>query len=483
MKTIFCPLFLIALAIVPLCPSRAALNPAIVADDSRWVIAVDLDGLRGSVLGKELIAQLQKEQSEFTKGAFGIDFQKVLGLVRTATAYGANLTSDPKKIDGVLVVEGTPGLRKIAEGLLLQAMIDKAAVVSEVKDLPFPAYAISGDDKGGQVVIGFPPEPVVLVSKSVPQLLKAREVFRGASPSLARAVSSPLHGLIGNSQDAYLFAAVGGESDGGFAHVSPEAARFLRLADAGSLAIGESGEKTFGHVELHGRSDDGADKISKILQGMTAMMSLAESSDQQLTEFLNSAAVTRNDDTVSLDLSYSSLRLVQMIQNFRQEHRPGVRMETASGPVVAEWGMDQKGEDAGGEVAIAWRTVENIHLVNGALVTLAGHGNRGRGVQFSRIEITPAQGSAQPLVFQARYMKLTGFRPVQRQSFPGENLVIGTWPVSNAQLEFPGEDGTYTLRVAYLNQPGGKGSFSLHVKNPEPPPAPAHDDSLERSAH
>ena len=484
MKTIFFRFYLLSLTLIPLCAARAALDPAIVADDSHWVVYADFDALRGSVMGKELIAQIQKEQLEATHGKFAVNFQKVLETVRTATAYGTNISSNPKSIDGVLVVQGSPELRKIVEGFLVAQTMNGPGHVSELKDLPFPAYSISHGDKKtpfSEVIVGFPSEPIVLVSKSIPQLLKALEVFRGAKPSLAQATASPLHDLIGDAKDSYLFAAGIVPTDSRFARESA-ANRIVQLADSGSLAIGESGEQTFAHLRLHARSDDTADKMTKILQGMTAMASLAESSDKQLTEFLNSAAVTRNNDTVALNLSYSSARLAQMLQNLRQQHVAGRGREANFGKVVAEWKVDQKAEEAAaGAESLAWQTIRNVQLENGATLTLTGHRNGDRGVRFTRVEITPAEGSGRPLIFQAEYMRLMGFRADRKQPPAGGRFVEAMGPVSYAQLQFPAWDGAYTVRVAYAPQPGGKGSFTLSVKDPE---APANDDSsLQRGAH
>ena len=508
MKPLFFRLYLLSFSLIPLCAARAALDPAIVADDAHWVAYADFDALRGSVLGKELIGQIQKEQKAMTGGEIGINFDKVFATVRTATAYGVNISSDSKKMDGVLVVQGSPDLRKIVEGLLVEETLDHPGRFSEIAGLPFPAYAISAGggkekEKGreptelvGRVVIGFPPEPIVLVSRSVPQLLKAREVFRGASPSLGHGASSPLDSLIGSAKDAYLFAAV-------IAPPLPQldrrsvGTRLFLLAESGSVAIGETGENAFAHIELQAKSDETAEKMTKILQGMAAMASLAESNDKQLTEFLNSAAVTSHEHTVGLSLSYSSARLAQMIQGLRQEHVAGGRAREAYfGRVVGEWNVDQKAEPAaiGGLEPMVWETIPHVHLENGANLTVTGFRNGGPPVVFARLEISPTDAPGHPLVFHAGYLRLMGFRfRMDRQQPRAARLAESVGETSYAQVIFPAWDGDYTVRIAYAPQPGGKGRFSLSVKDPEAPvapdqppaapAAPANDDARERSAH
>ena len=84
--------------------------------------------------GKELINEAQKAQFQHTGGTIAVDLQKVLATVGTVTAYGANLSTDPKMVDGALVAQGTPDLRKIAESQLLQATISSPERVTELTD-------------------------------------------------------------------------------------------------------------------------------------------------------------------------------------------------------------------------------------------------------------------------------------------------------------------------------------------------------------
>ncbi|HTQ29986.1 MAG TPA: hypothetical protein VMI53_02145 [Opitutaceae bacterium] len=462
MKKLF-PLFvLLALPLWPLNEAHADVDPAIIPTDARWVVYADLNALRASVLGKEIVAMAEKAQFDTGQGKIGLDVPKLLATVGTATAFGANFSHDPKAIDGTLVLQGTPDLRKIAEALLLQATITTPEGVAELKDLPFPAYAITPkgpkDGPKAEVIVAFPPEPIVLVSKSREQLVKARDVFRGAAPSLAGASDSPLQDLLHNSSHAYLFVASVVPSETLFPEGQPQA-RILQMTHSGAIAIGENGPNTFAHVDLLATSDEMADKLMKILQGMTAMMSLAETNDKQLAEFLNSAAVSRDNDTVTLNLAYSSERLVQMIRTVQQkqqqtpEERAAARIaQIASGEVIAKWQAEAVTPVEGaGPVPLAWHTIENVALKNGTIITLGHQNNGGKNVRFDHVEITPAGEKGPSLTFRLEFMRLWG---------PRNSL---------AQFQFPGADGTYTLKVAYVNDPAGKAAYVVSIRNPKPP--------------
>ena len=85
-------------------------------------------------------------------------------------------------------------------------------------------------------------------------------------------------------------------------------------------------------------------------------------------------------------------------------------------------------------------------LKHGAQITLGRSLNGGRNARFDRIEIVPENGGA-PLVFRHDFMRQRG---------------------SLLQLPFPGVDGTYTAKVAYINDPERKAKFALSVQDPKP---------------
>ena len=235
-------------------------------------------------------------------------------------------------------------------------------------------------------------------------------------------------------------------------------ARILQLATSGALAIGEQGGNTFAHAELLASSGNNAEKLMKILQGMTAMLSLAESNDKQLAEFLNSTTVAREKDTVTLDLAYSSARLAQMIQAMRAsgEVRPANRAPTiTAGTAVAEWGGDDAKLAPDAAKTPVVREIQNVKLGTGDMITLGRSLNGGRDAKFLRVEAVPTGGGA-PLTFTSEFMR---------------SVRGSMW-----QFPFPAADGSYTLKVSYLPDPEGKAKFAVSVREPKAapnsPPAP-----------
>ncbi|MEY2878743.1 MAG: hypothetical protein RLZZ15_1123 [Verrucomicrobiota bacterium] len=475
-------LTLLALPLLPLSPASAAVNPGVVAADAQWLIYADLNALRASALGKELLVLLEKQQFDTGNGKVGLDWKKLSETIGSATAYGTTLSPDPKQLDGTLVIQGTADLRKIAESLLLQANLADPKAVAELTDLPFPAYAISQpspksaaskdakDNKEAPaakpsasaaepaVLIAFPPENAILVSKSRAQILKARDVVRGAAPSLAKGAAGDLAKLTKHSDGAFLFGATTIPAEKLFPGDEGPQTRMLKMANTGAIAIGERGKDNFARAHLTAANDQMADKLLKIMQGMTAMMSLAESSDKELSDFLNSANVTREGKTVSFTLAYSSDRLAKMIQGFSQptatsapaakeksKDRPADRAaQLVYGTKLAEWTAEAGPAPAeGAPAALVTRTIENVALKNGTLLSLGCAPNGGKLARFEQIEITPVNGAGGPLVFGADFLRAGGPRGALKQ------------------LKFPGVAGTYTLKVAYVNDPAGKANYAV----------------------
>jgi hypothetical protein len=491
MKNLFSRAAVIAVAVFSVHPATAALNPAFVGADAQWVVYADLNALRASVVGKEAIAAFEKAQVQATDGKIGIDIPKLLATVGTVTAYGANLSPDPQLVDGTLLVQGTADLPKIAEAMLLQATMTAPDQVTELKDLPFPAYAVSpgrGNKNAAemQVFVAFPPEPIVLVSKSKPQLLRAREIFRGAEASAAKSSTTPLKALLGNSEQAFFFAASVVPSDKLFGTEGPQA-RVLQMTNSGSVAIGENGKDTFAHVKLLANSDEMADKLQKILLGMTAMLSLAETNDAELKNFMNSATVSRDNRTVSVNLAYSSERLGQMVQQLQQTRQNGNGVEQRLarrdiGRVASEWIAVMESGDIPPQPVMAWHSVDGVHLETGTAIIMTGWRNGGKGAHFDRIEVAPMDGSTAPLVFQSDYMKLVEYRLEDLPAgLGGGKMVSPRSQRGMAMIQFPGAPGEYRIRVHYMAEPDGRAIYTLSLKDPvTATAAPSNDQPANR---
>lgn len=447
-------------------PARAAFNPHIVAADAQWVLYADVNALRNSVLGREFIATVQRQMPVPPPTAgMEFDLQRLLSTIGNVTAYGTNFSHDPKLIDGALLVEGTGELRRIAEGWLAQASLTKPNEVTETTEMPFPGYVV-----GRELFIGFPPEPVILLGKSAAHLVKARDVFRGNALTLAQASSSPLSQLVTKAGNAYGLAAsvLPPEGIGG---TGPQA-RILQLIGTGIATLGESNQRTVAHADLIAKSDSNAEKLLKIMQGLTAMASLTETNDRNIAEFLQSAVVERRERTVSVDVSYASDRLVQMLQTATQQKpAPTATMQVPPtfGTVLGEWKLEQAPPNTPPSAALlAERVIPNVHLVTGATLTLTGlRTQRGQGgtAAVDCVEILPMSGGP-GLRFEAENMRLRGYMQRNAPFASGSMLIGHLGYFASAQFEFPGAEGDYMIKVRYLEEAAGTTKLGLSLRAP-----------------
>jgi hypothetical protein len=472
---------LLALALLFTRQVRGEFNPGVVSGDARWVIYADLNALRESPIGKQLVTAAGNFQVPTENVQLRLNAPKILATIGSITAYGANFTKDAKQVDGSLIIQGTPELRKIAEALLIEANLAHPEAVAEIKELGYSAYSISSPEHpaGPRVIVAFPPEPIVLVSKSAEHLRRARELFQGQGKSLAQSPDSPLNALTGEAGHSTLFAASVVPSEQLFPDNAPQA-RLLHMATSGSIALGDQEGKTFAHAQLIASSNEMADKLQKILQGMAAMLALGESSDQQLNDFLNSAVVARQDNTVTLKLAYSSERLAVMIQHMI-ESAPAHRARSrgpAMGQVAATWTIapaPATGDADGEQVPVPALKGPNATLTNGAAITVAIESTDPRAwTHFQRLRITPAEVAAgeiaAPLVFSRKFMTEVRLPSPRRAEPSGTEAPPGASRIRlltrQFQFYFPGETGTYTLEANFTPVAAAEVKLSVAVMKP-----------------
>lgn len=461
------PLALICLPILPVSLFAESFSPALVPAEARWVVHVDFDHLRESAPGKKLLAAVTAAHPAMGDSNIKIDLQKVLATLSTLTAYGSNFSQDPKAIDGTLVVQGSSDLRKIVEGLVAEATVSHPEHITETKELSFEAYTVTGgkDDKG-TLIVGFPKEPIILLGKSKPHLEQAYAVFRRKAPSLLTA-SSTLGALVPKEPGAYILAASVIPSEDVFPKNAPHA-RVLQMANSGSFALGENAKLTYAHLQLGATSGEMAEKLMKIIQGMTAMLSLAESNDKQLEEFAKSVTVQRQDNNVRLSISYPSERVAEMIAKVTEDrpHRP--MAPAPEEKTVATWKGDKKATDTAVEAdSLVTRTIENVKLSNGAQVTLAARRETGESARIDYVEIVGQGSPSAPLHFEAESLRANGFRSENASYASGGKLLALSQRNGTARLQFPGLDGLYTIKVRYLDDPNGTATFTLTTREPE----------------
>jgi hypothetical protein len=207
------------------------------------------------------------------------------------------------------------------------------------------------------------------------------------------------------------------------------------------------------------------------------MLSLAQSDDKQIAEFLQSLKTERNGKIIMINLSYPSDGLVKMIREMAQnEQHNRSNGEHASdskpavpGKILDTWTADKEtGHNTIAPESLLYHTIGNVVLKNGSTIILTGQRDEGENARIDCIDIT-SPGIDQALHFEAENMKLSHYH-VEKSPFAsgGKDIILSNHPVGDARFEFPGVDGTYTLKIRYVDENDGKATFTVSIQDPEP---------------
>lgn len=465
-------------------PALAGFDPAVVPAEAQWVFYLDVNALRTSPLGTEMLALVPKVDLDSSGLAVKVNVPKLIESISSATAYGTRFSEDPKEIDGALVIRGTDDLRKIVQGYLVaSAAADdgKSEVkVKELNGLGFEAYQLQDE-----VIVALPPGNAILVSKSRESLAAARALLANDKGSMARAKNAVLAPLIPKSDQTYLVAASLVPRESKLIPDDGPQARILQMASAASLAIGQDAAMTTARIQIDATSAEMGDKLVKILQGLVAMLSFAETDDAGLAAFLKSVTVEKTPSGALLNLAYPTDRLAQMMKTIAEEHqnegsgggdadhpRPA-KPAPVEGRVVAEWTADQDlDSDRPTSANIVTRTVEGVVLNTGDMIWLNGNRHAGEHARFDYVDIAPANKASASVRFEAENMRLTGYAPEEVGFASGGELIKLNNGSGSARFAFPNASGTYTLTIAYVDENDGQCPMSLSITEAKSQPGP-----------
>lgn len=447
---------------------HAQLNPALVPADSKWVAYADFKALLSTELGQHLIERLPLAREMGGDSPIFPDVNKTMAIIDTVTAFGDTFTPDVEQMNGVLLIQGNDQLRTIAEGLVAQFSLSHPNEIIELTDLPFEAHRVHNE-----VVIGFPPEPLVIVSRSPEKLLAALAVYRGQAPSLAGG-SHQLTQLLPTETNYYLYAASMVPAEHLQENDNSPQARIFQMTQAAAVSIGEAGDLAEARATLVAGDASVADKLVKILNGLTAMLSLAETDDANLSAFINSVSVRREGLAVGLRLAYPTARLVDMIEQQARGQAPSMAPSPAQpaaveGELIATWVADAElGFDAPAQNNFAVFTSEPVALRPGTRLILTSALERGERGRVDYIELIPVgNGAGGTQRHEAEFMRLANYEIESSEFASGREAIVNAHGgPSTAQLRYNGAAGDYRVRVCYVDENDGTSTFQLSLVHP-----------------
>lgn len=285
----------------------APLNESYVAKEAKWLAHVDVDALKESVLGKIAVGHAKEEIARENDSKISIDVDMVLEELKSITAYGTDFEHD-KNIDGVLVLKTGKKLPAILDGFLASQEYmreldeDAGLEVRLLDDKPYTTYLF-----GDELYVSNPEEGLLLASKRFEQIEKAFAVVKGEADNLSK---SKTELILNNDSGFFLVAATGGL---GHLENLPPQARLLQKATGVQFSIGESNGEARMNVVLGAADEKVSRQLSRIVEGIFALVSFMNIEDQGLADLVSGIDVQQTELAVSIDLSYPVSELTNLI--------------------------------------------------------------------------------------------------------------------------------------------------------------------------
>lgn len=267
------------------------LNRANVPADARWVVHLDVDALRNSRVGTNILQGVVADKAADVQASASLDLPGIIRGTRALTIYGADYESGSEG-KGILLWQGITEIEQIASAYLIQqaeAGTAGGSKIHRVQEKPFPIYSV-GDDIHAAVR----PGTGLILGKSIEQIATAAAVLDGKVKNLAGTTTflnfPKLEGSI-------LFLAFGKD-----ANIHPQA-NVLKLTNGGRLAIGERNGHLNIELILDARDDEATANIQQVVQGMIALATLTQSENPELQNLIRGTSVKVAGRQVLLNLS------------------------------------------------------------------------------------------------------------------------------------------------------------------------------------
>jgi hypothetical protein len=311
------PLLLILALFGALSPARASLNANIIPADAHWLIYADLDTMRGSTVGQELIPVLEMmlPKADALKGPKVAQFRTMVDAI---VVHGASFAPEGAAGDAVLLLQG-PQFRAFMEFGLMLSSERKGSNIAKRTDFPFPAYGAKPKPKengeppspdDADLIIALPKQPVVLMSKSPARLRHSVELLSGQGPSLGRDADAPLHRFLGTAEGAYLFGATTTTTSPTLIRLGGSASDLFTLINAGCIGFQGTQTTTDARLDLVAPTVDDPKKLLQTIRGIATLATSSSATPKMMTEFLQTATISNRDGVVLVRASCPNDKLV-----------------------------------------------------------------------------------------------------------------------------------------------------------------------------
>jgi len=277
-----------------------------ISADANWVAWIDCQQFLKSGIGQTLKTELAKQGVEERLNNFALLFGfNPLTDVRDIMLYGQG--NDPNK--SVVMLEGKFDKSKILTFL---------GMYPEHKQFDYGTITIQqwrqGDnDASDDFKYGcFYQDDLIIISSDLPTLENAINVLKGTAKNTSNEVFRDT--LLQNPNAFIEVAAANLDRLVG----SKPQAEVLKQAEQLVVVIGQGEENVFVNVDLKAKSQETAENISKLLNGVLAWLSLAGKDEPALSTIAQTMKLSTYSDTIQVRLEIKP-ELIQQVISSRPE--------------------------------------------------------------------------------------------------------------------------------------------------------------------
>ncbi len=273
----------------------APLKTSYLAANTAWLAHLDLDNLQQTVSGRELVTTIKDAIAKNKNSGLSLDVDAVLAELHSFTAYGTTFDQNSAN-NSVLILEVGPKARAILDGIIAAQELNGTA--SKIKVESADTYLVDG-----QLHLKFATPTLVLASKSSAQIETSHRVILGQSPAYSPKNSKL---LLSPTDGFFLIAAANGFNQ--IADLPPQA-RVLQKATGAQLALGEDNQNIHAELALATTGAEVSDQLARIIEGMAALITFAETGDQNLAKLAQAIVVKKAGGRVNVTFTYPAKEL------------------------------------------------------------------------------------------------------------------------------------------------------------------------------
>ena len=278
-----------------------------IAADSQWLIHLDADALKKTLTGQFIVEKLVLPQLKPQAAKLNLDANKLINQIHGITAYGGGFKGGDDTM-AILLVDMEPALKSVIRGLLmqqLQASDDQnKSQVKLLNDGKTEIFSIHDE-----IYSILAQEGTVILGKNRHQIEKANALVQGTKTGL-------------DGHDTFLdypnaatgdFIMAAAENFNSQADMPPQA-KFLQLAKGARLAAGESNQKVHLKINLKTESNQMANQVQAVVQGLIAFAMLSNQ-ENSFSSLATGSQVVVNDRYVNLQVSIPVKDFIEKIRD------------------------------------------------------------------------------------------------------------------------------------------------------------------------